>query len=69
MHLDALVLLSTQLHLFNLFGGEETPYESLHTMVSCGVELWFSAFVRTRAGAGKDEEGQGEVEKPSWGYR
>lgn len=45
--------LATQLHILNLFGGEETPYESLHAVVSCGVKPWFDAFVGARGG-GKD---------------
>jgi len=43
--------LATQLHILNLFGGEETPYESLHAVVSCGVKPWFDAFVGARGGA------------------
>jgi hypothetical protein len=37
----------------NLFGGDETPYESLHAVVSNGVKPWFEAFVGARHG-GKD---------------
>ncbi|KAF8883831.1 dynein heavy chain, N-terminal region 1-domain-containing protein [Infundibulicybe gibba] len=48
-----LVPLATQLHFLNLFGGDETPYESLHAVVSCGVKPWFDAFVGAR-GSGKD---------------
>ncbi|KAG9310418.1 dynein heavy chain, N-terminal region 1-domain-containing protein [Chiua virens] len=51
--LDPHTPLATQLHILNLFGGEETPYESLHAVVSCGVKPWFDAFVGAR-GAGKD---------------
>jgi len=51
--LDPITPLSTQLHILNLFGGEETPYESLHAVVSCGVKPWFDAFVGARGG-GKD---------------
>lgn len=51
--LDPLTPLATQLHILNLFGGEETPYESLHAVVSCGVKPWFDAFVGAR-GTGKD---------------
>lgn len=51
--LDPLVPLSTQLHFLNLFAGDETPYESLHAVVSCGVKPWFDAFVGSRGG-GKD---------------
>ena len=45
----------TQLHMLNLFGGEETPYESLHSVVSLAVKPWFEAFVGTRGG-GKDTD-------------
>ena len=55
--LHLLVPLSTQLHLLNLFGGNATPCESLHAVISCGVEPWFDAFVGPRAGAGKDTGG------------
>jgi hypothetical protein len=58
MHLDPLVLLSMQLHLLNLFGGDETPYESFHTVVSCGVKPQFDVFVGTKVGAGKDARGR-----------
>src|ERR1700722_13248938 len=51
--LDPLVSLSTQLHFLNLFSSDETPYESLHAVVSCGVKPWFDAFVGAR-GSGKD---------------
>jgi hypothetical protein len=51
--LDPLTPLSTQLHFLNLFAGDETPYESLHAVVSCGVKPWFDAFVGARGG-GKD---------------
>lgn len=51
--MDPLIPLATQLHILNLFGGDETPYESLHAVVSCGVKPWFDAFVGTRGG-GKD---------------
>ncbi|KAJ3877377.1 dynein heavy chain, N-terminal region 1-domain-containing protein [Lentinula edodes] len=51
--LDPTTPLATQLHFLNLFGGEETPYESLHAVVSCGVKPWFDAFVGARGG-GKD---------------
>ena len=53
--LDPLTPLATQLHFLNLFGGDETPYESLHALVSCGVKPWFDAFVGTRGG-GKDHD-------------
>ncbi|KXN89130.1 Dynein heavy chain, cytoplasmic [Leucoagaricus sp. SymC.cos] len=52
--LDPLMPLATQLHFLNLFAGDETPYESLHAVVSCGVKPWFDAFVGSREG-GKDD--------------
>lgn len=51
--LDPLIPLSQQLHLINLFGGDDTPYESLHSLVSGAVKPWFDAFVGARGG-GKD---------------
>ncbi|KII86258.1 hypothetical protein PLICRDRAFT_143847 [Plicaturopsis crispa FD-325 SS-3] len=51
--LDLLTPLATQLHILNLFGGDETPYESLHAVVSHGMKPWFDAFVGAR-GTGKD---------------
>ncbi|KAJ7202870.1 dynein heavy chain, N-terminal region 1-domain-containing protein [Mycena pura] len=51
--IDPSAPLSTQLHFLNLFGGDETPYESLHAVVSYGVKPWFDAFVGAR-GAGRD---------------
>ncbi|OSX67981.1 hypothetical protein POSPLADRAFT_1176995 [Postia placenta MAD-698-R-SB12] len=51
--LDPTTPLAAQLHILNLFGGDETPYESLHAVVSCGVKPWFEAFVGARGG-GKD---------------
>ncbi|KAI0042887.1 hypothetical protein FA95DRAFT_1563857 [Auriscalpium vulgare] len=51
--LDPISPLSSQLHILNLFGGDETPYESLHAVVSNGVKPWFDAFVGARGG-GKD---------------
>ncbi|KAG5351429.1 hypothetical protein C0989_006504 [Termitomyces sp. Mn162] len=51
--LDPLTPLPSQLHMLNLFGGEDTPYEGLHAVVSSGVKLWFDAFVGSRAG-GRD---------------
>src|SRR6266545_3320117 len=51
--LDPLTPLSSQLHFLNLFGGDETPYQSLHAVVSSGVKPWFDAFVGAR-GSGKD---------------
>ncbi|EJD04236.1 cytoplasmic dynein heavy chain 1 [Fomitiporia mediterranea MF3/22] len=51
--LDPLLSLPQQLHVINLFGGDETPYESLHSLVSGAVKPWFEAFVGARGG-GKD---------------
>ncbi|KAI5123732.1 hypothetical protein M0805_000325 [Coniferiporia weirii] len=51
--LDPLLPLAQQLHFINLFGGDETPYESLHSLVSGAVKPWFDAFVGARGG-GKD---------------
>ncbi|KAI0069891.1 dynein heavy chain [Panus rudis PR-1116 ss-1] len=51
--LDPTTPLATQLHVLNLFGGDETPYESLHALVSCAVKPFFEAFVGSR-GAGKE---------------
>jgi hypothetical protein len=51
--LDPTTPLATQIHVLNLFGGEDTPYESLHAVVSAGVKPWFEAFVGSRGG-GKD---------------
>lgn len=45
--------LASQLHFLNLFSDEETPYESLHAVVSCGVKPWFDAFVGVHA-SGKE---------------
>ena len=60
-HLNPLLLLSIQLHLLNLFGGDETPYEFLHGVLSCGVKPWFDAFVGTK-GQGKTRRGVGRGE-------
>jgi len=49
--------LPSQLHFLNLFGGEETPYETLHAVVSWGVKPWFDAFVGSRGGV-KDNDSQ-----------
>ncbi|KAG8937242.1 hypothetical protein FRC03_010096 [Tulasnella sp. 419] len=51
--LDCVLPLAAQLHILNLFGGEETPYEGLHALVSQAVKPWFDAFVGARGG-GKD---------------
>ncbi|KAG8716582.1 hypothetical protein FRC09_015536 [Ceratobasidium sp. 395] len=55
--LDTLLPLAAQLHILNLFGGDETPYESLHAVVSQAVKPWFDAFVGARGG-GKDGDGK-----------
>ncbi|KIP08567.1 hypothetical protein PHLGIDRAFT_34940 [Phlebiopsis gigantea 11061_1 CR5-6] len=51
--LDPLSPLATQLNVLNLFGGDETPYESLHSVVSYAVKPFFEAFVGAR-GQGKE---------------
>lgn len=51
--LDPTSPLATQLHVLNLFGGDETPYESLHSVVSYAVKPFFEAFVGAR-GQGKE---------------
>lgn len=48
--LDSSVPMAGQLQLLNLFGDEDTPYESLHAVVSMAVKPWFDAFVGTRPG-------------------
>lgn len=55
--LDSIAPLASQLHILNLFGGDETPYESLHAVVSQAVKPWFDAFVGAR-GSGKDGDGK-----------
>ncbi|KIY49803.1 hypothetical protein FISHEDRAFT_72429 [Fistulina hepatica ATCC 64428] len=55
--LDALAPLAHQLQILNLFGGEDTPYESLHSVVSWGVKPWFDAFVGSKGNAGAKESG------------
>ncbi|KIK50397.1 hypothetical protein GYMLUDRAFT_253036 [Collybiopsis luxurians FD-317 M1] len=54
--LDSTVPIATQLHVLNLFGREETPYESLHAVVSNGVKPWFDAFEGTWNGYSIDEK-------------
>jgi dynein heavy chain 1 len=56
--LDTLIPLASQLNVLNLFGGEETPYESLHALVSYAVKPWFDAFVGARSGGTKDGDGK-----------
>ncbi|KAL0563302.1 dynein heavy chain, partial [Marasmius crinis-equi] len=51
--LDPFTPLVTQLHSLNLFG-DETPYKSLHAVVSQGVKPWIDAFVGSRGGSAKD---------------
>lgn len=55
--LDPLISLASQLHIINLFGDEDTPYESLHSLLSGAVKPWFEAFVGARGG-GKDGDGK-----------
>ena len=64
--LDPITPLATQLHLLNLFGSDETPYESLHAVVSNGVKPRFDAFVGAR-GQGKDGDNKmGELVYSGW---
>ena len=58
--LDPLTPLATQLHILNLFGGDETPYESLHAVVSSGIKPWFDAFVDTCGGRKDGDSKMGE---------
>ncbi|KAH9927411.1 dynein heavy chain [Epithele typhae] len=51
--LDPTSPLATQLHILNLFGSDETPYESLHALITCAMKPYFEAFVGSRGG-GKD---------------
>ncbi|PFH46895.1 hypothetical protein AMATHDRAFT_7278 [Amanita thiersii Skay4041] len=48
--LDTTVPLSSQVHMLTFFGGQETPYKSLHAVVSCGVKPWFDTFVGAQGG-------------------
>ncbi|KAG8800414.1 hypothetical protein FRC16_002934 [Serendipita sp. 398] len=48
--LDSTLPIATQIQMLNLFGDEDTPYESLHAVVSQAVKPWFDAFVGTRPG-------------------
>ena len=59
--LDSTAPLFSQLHFLNLFGGEETPYESLHAVVSCGVKPWFDAFVGSRGGVKDNDSKMGAL--------
>lgn len=56
--LDTLVPLASQIQFLTFFGGDETPYESLHSVVSLAVKPWFDAFVGTRTTAGKEGDGK-----------
>jgi hypothetical protein len=58
--LDPLTPLAAQLHVLNLFGGDETPYESLHAVVSAGVKPWFEAFVGSRGGVKDNDTKMGQ---------
>jgi hypothetical protein len=55
--LDSTIPLPPQIHLLNLFAGEESPYEGLHAMVSSAMKPWFEAFVVAR-GVNKDGDGK-----------
>ncbi|TDL28910.1 hypothetical protein BD410DRAFT_738739 [Rickenella mellea] len=55
--LDLILPLASQLHILNLFGGDDTPYESLHSLISSAVKPWFDAYVGARGG-GKDGDGK-----------
>ncbi|TFK48049.1 cytoplasmic dynein heavy chain 1 [Heliocybe sulcata] len=57
--LDPITPLAAQLHILNLFGGEETPYESLHALITNGVKSWFDAFVGARGGAKEGDSKMG----------
>lgn len=46
--------------MVNLFGDEDTPYESLHAVVSLAVKPWFEAFVGTRPGVRDSDSKIGE---------
>ncbi|CAL1696879.1 unnamed protein product [Somion occarium] len=59
--LDPTAPLASQLHILNLFGGDETPYESLHAVVSGAVKPWFEAFVGSR---GQGKEGDAKMGIP-----
>lgn len=41
--------LAAQVNLLNLFGGENTPYESLHAVISQAVKPWFEAFAKAKS--------------------
>lgn len=58
--LDLVTPLATQLHILNLFGGDETPYESLHAVVSSGIKPWFDAFVGARGSKDGGDSKMGE---------
>ena len=66
-HLEPLVTLSTQLHLLNLFGADETPYEASLAVVSCRIKPRPDAFLGTRARAGKNGGGGGRREEAKLG--
>lgn len=52
--------MALQIQILNLFGDEDTPYESLHAVVSQAVKPWFDAFVGTRHGARDSDSKIGE---------
>ncbi|TBU30761.1 dynein heavy chain [Dichomitus squalens] len=55
--LDPTSPLATQLQVMNLFGSDETPYESLHALISSAMKPYFEAFAAARGG-GKDGDGK-----------
>jgi hypothetical protein len=58
--LDSTAPMAGQLQMVNLFGDEDTPYESLHAVVSLAVKPWFDAFVGTRPGVRDSDSKIGE---------
>jgi len=59
--LDSTAPMASQLQMVNLFGDEDTPYESLHAVVSLAVKPWFDAFVGTRPGIRDSDSKIGEA--------
>lgn len=64
--LDATAPMASQLQMLNLFGDEDTPYESLHAVVSLAVKPWFDAFVGTRPGVKDSDSKIGKDNNPSF---
>lgn len=48
--LDPLSPIASQLLTLNVPGGDETPYESLHSLISGAMKPLFDAFVASRSG-------------------